>query len=275
MQKYESKIEEIWLNRDLINKNSDQAKNIRQILEEIIAALNEGKIRVCEKENGIWRVNFWIKKSILLYFKFTNAIIYSGDSTKWYDKIPPKFHGDIDVSTFDQLNQRIVPGAFVRNGCYIGRNVVVMPSFINIGAYVDDASMIDSWATIGSCAQIGKNCHISGGTGIGGVLEPLQSAPVIIEDNCFVGARSEIVEGVIVEEGSVISMGVFIGASTKIIYRDTGRVIYGKVPAYSVVVPGSAPSSDPSKPSLYCAVIIKQVDQKTRNKVSINELLRS
>jgi 2,3,4,5-tetrahydropyridine-2-carboxylate N-succinyltransferase len=199
--------------------------------------------------------------------------IYDGNCMQWYDKIDLKFMKR-DKEKLEESGLRIVPGAFIRSGAYLGKNVVVMPSFINIGAHIGDGTLVDTWATIGSCAYIGKNCHISGGVGIGGVLEPLQASPVIIEDNCFIGARSEIVEGVIVEEGSVISMGVFIGASTKIIDRNTGEIIYGKVPAYSVVVPGSMPSNNPGLPSLYCAVIIKQVDEKTRAKTSINELLR-
>jgi len=199
--------------------------------------------------------------------------IYDGNCMKWYDKIDP-LSINYSENDFKEHGSRIVPGAFIRRGAYIGKNVIAMPSFINIGAHVGEGTLVDTWATIGSCAYIGKNCHISGGTGIGGVLEPLQAKPVIIEDNCFIGARSEIVEGVIVEEGAVISMGVFIGASTKIVDRHTGKIIYGKVPAYSVVVPGALPGTRPDLPSLYCAVIIKQVDKKTREKTALNELLR-
>jgi len=203
---------------------------------------------------------------------FNGGPAASGD-TPWYDKVPSKFAGWTEQD-YQNAGFRAVPNCTVRYGSYIAKNVVLMPSFVNLGAYVDNGTMIDTWATVGSCAQIGKNCHISGGTGIGGVLEPLQAGPVIIEDNCFIGARSEVAEGVIVGEGSVISMGVFLGKSTKIVNRDTGEIIYGKVPPYSVVVPGSLPNEDPSKPSLYCAVIVKQVDEKTRSKTSINDLLR-
>ncbi|WP_341764264.1 2,3,4,5-tetrahydropyridine-2,6-dicarboxylate N-succinyltransferase [Candidatus Tisiphia endosymbiont of Beris chalybata] len=274
MQKHIKLIEEFWEGRDKLTKGSEQTEYLIQILNEIINALNEGVIRVCEKQGQEWQVNYWLKKALLLYFLVTDSQVYAGDCIKWYDKINPRFSHDTSEALFKKHLCRIVPGAFIRTGSYIGKNVVVMPSFINIGAYIGDGTMIDSWATVGSCAQIGKNCHISGGTGIGGVLEPIQNKPVIIEDNCFIGARSEIAEGVIVEEGSVISMGVFIGASTKIVERESGKIIYGKVPAYSVVVPGSMPSSI-GKPSLYCAVIVKQVDHITRSKVSINDLLRT
>jgi 2,3,4,5-tetrahydropyridine-2-carboxylate N-succinyltransferase len=274
MQKFINSIEELWLIRDTLTKNSKQIKDAKQVLNHIIVALNQGIIRVCEKQGNEWQVNQWVKKAILLYFIVTDSQIYSSDCLKWYDKIAPKFSNDYSEQLFQEEAIRIVPGAFIRTGAYLAKNVVIMPSFINIGAYIGEGTMIDTWATIGSCAQIGKNCHISGGSGIGGVLEPMQNRPVIIEDNCFIGARSEIAEGVIVEEGSVISMGVFIGASTKIVDRESGAIIYGRVPPYSVVVPGSLPSTDPKKPSLYCAVIVKQVDKVTRSKVSINDLLR-
>ncbi|MDP4709459.1 MAG: 2,3,4,5-tetrahydropyridine-2,6-dicarboxylate N-succinyltransferase [Rickettsiaceae bacterium] len=273
MKNYITAIEEFWQIRDSLTKDSKQFKQAKQLVKQIVAELDNGNISVCEKINAHWQINEWVKKAILLGFKTSEMQIYDGNCMQWYDKINPKF-GHNNQETLKQSGVRMVPGAFVRHGAYLGKNVVVMPSFINIGAYVGDGTLIDTWATIGSCAHIGKNCHISGGAGIGGVLEPLQAAPVIVEDNCFIGARSEIVEGVLVEEGSVISMGVFIGASTKIIERDTGKIIYGKIPAYSVVVPGSLPANKPGLPSLYCAVIIKQVDEKTRAKTSINELLR-
>lgn len=241
---------------------------IKAILDE----LNQGKLRVAEKQGNQWCVNEWIKKAILLSFiTSNNKIIHSGD-LQYFDKITPKYslHTEQD---FILEKTRIVPGGYARYGSYIGKNVILMPSFVNIGAYIDDSCMIDTWATVGSCAQIGKNVHLSGGVGIGGVLEPLQANPTIIEDNCFIGARSEIVEGVIVEKNSVISMGVFIGQSTKIYNRETKEIIYGRVPEGSVVVPGSLPSQDGSH-SLACAVIIKQIDERTRLKTSINELLR-
>lgn len=274
MQQYATEIEAIWLVRAQLLENSEQLARTRLILAPIILGLNQGIIRVCEKLAGRWLVNEWVKKAILLYFQVTSAQVYTDDCFKWYDKIPPKFTSDFDQDQFKANNYRIVPGAFVRTGAHIAKNVIVMPSFINIGAYIGEGSLIDTWATIGSCAYIGKNCHISGGTGIGGVLEPIQNNPVIIEDNCFIGARSEIVEGVIVEEGAVISMGVFIGASTKIVDRATGSIIYGRVPAYSVIVSGVLPAADSSKPGLYCAVILKQVDQSTRSKTAITQLLR-
>ncbi|MFK8040567.1 MAG: 2,3,4,5-tetrahydropyridine-2,6-dicarboxylate N-succinyltransferase [Rickettsiaceae bacterium] len=245
----------------------------RDVVLKIIDGLNAGTIRVAEKINGKWIANPLVKQAILLYFKMTKSSIYKENHSTFYDKIPQKFSA-YSEDDFIGNNCRVVPGAYVRNGAFIGKNTVIMPSFINIGAYIDSGCMIDTWATIGSCAQIGKNCHISGGTGIGGVLEPLQANPVIVENDCFIGARSEIAEGVIVEQGSVISMGVFLCASTKIIYRDTNEVIYGRIPKYSVVVPGSVSRKD-NQPSLYCAVIIKTVDEQTRSKVSINELLRS
>ncbi|MES2203630.1 MAG: 2,3,4,5-tetrahydropyridine-2,6-dicarboxylate N-succinyltransferase [Pseudomonadota bacterium] len=238
----------------------------------ILSELNQGILRVAEKQANQWIVNDWIKKAILLSFITTsNKIIQAGD-LQYFDKIAPKYshHSEQD---FINEKARLVPSSYVRYGSYIGKNVIVMPSFVNIGAYVDEGCMIDTWATVGSCAQIGKNVHLSGGVGIGGVLEPLQANPTIIEDNCFIGARSEIVEGVIIEKNSVISMGVFIGQSTKIYNRMTKEIIYGRVPEGSVVVPGSLPSEDGSH-SLACAVIIKQIDERTRLKTSINELLR-
>ena len=226
-----------------------------------------------KKKNNEWHTHQWIKKAILLSFKTQDNKILSGPYTTWFDKVDGKTTLWNEKKHID-AGFRSVPNGVVRKSAYIGKNVVLMPSFINVGAYVDDGTMIDTWSTVGSCAQIGKNCHISGGVGIGGVLEPLQANPVIIEDNCFIGARSEVAEGVIVGEGSVISMGVYIGASTKIIDRETNQIIYGKVPPYSVVVSGSLPNEDKKKPSLYCAVIVKTVDEKTRSKTSINDLLR-
>lgn len=250
------------------NCPSELSHAIKNILNE----LNQGSLRVAEKHDGQWKVNEWIKKAILLSFITTqNKIIHSGD-LHYFDKISPKYH-QYSEQDFMHEKARIVPGSYARHGSYLGKNVILMPSFVNVGAYIDDNCLIDTWATVGSCAQIGKNVHLSGGTGIGGVLEPLQANPTIIEDNCFIGARSEIVEGVVVEKNSVISMGVFIGQSTKIFNRETKEIIYGRVPEGSVVVPGSLPSQDGSH-SLACAVIIKQIDERTRLKTSINELLR-
>lgn len=274
MEKYINEIENIWLSRDKINKNSGEFATAARIVQEVISNLDCGAIRVCEKIAGSWVVNEWAKKAILLSFKLTESSIMQNGHGLSYDKIEPKFDHLRDETYFEALASRIVPGSYVRKGAHIGKNVIVMPSFINIGAYIDDGTMIDTWATVGSCAQVGKNCHISGGTGIGGVLEPLQARPVIIEDGCFIGARSEVAEGVIIEEGSVLSMGVYLGASTRIFNRMTGEVTYGKIPAYSVVVPGSLPDSKSSQVSLYCAVIVKTVDAGTRAKTAINELLR-
>ena len=273
MQNYITAIEELWQIRDSISEQKQLYVNAKKLIDEIIQQLSDGKITVCTKDNVGWQVNEWVKKAILLNFKVSKMKLYDANCIKWYDKIEPRFL-NFSEEGFKKGGFRIVPGAFVRNGAYIGKNAVVMPSFINIGAHIGEGTMIDTWSTIGSCAYIGKNCHISGGTGIGGVLEPLQARPVIIEDNCFIGARSEIAEGVIVEEGAVISMGVFIGASTKIVERSSGKIIYGKVPAYSVVVPGVLPGARQDLPGLYCVVIVKQVDKKTREKTSINELLR-
>jgi 2,3,4,5-tetrahydropyridine-2-carboxylate N-succinyltransferase len=243
-------------------------------IDEVLSALDSGRIRVAEKIGGEWETHQWIKKAVLLSFRLRpNRAIKGGpDGTLWWDKVPSKFSGK-GLTEMSGVNYRTVPGCFVRYTAYLGPNVVVMPSFINVGAHVGEGSMIDTWVTIGSCAQIGKNCHISGGVGIGGVLEPLQANPVIIEDNCFIGARSEVAEGVIVGEGAVISMGVFLGASTKIVERESGHISYGYVPPYSVVVPGVLPS-EKGGPQLSCAVIVKRVDEKTRAKTSINELLR-
>ena len=246
--------------------------SVRDAVQQTILALNQGSVRVAEKVGDQWQVNEWVKKAVLLSFRIKeNKVIRDGDAT-YYDKVERKFDGFADQQFVDG-GYRVVPPATVRQGCYIARNVVLMPSYVNIGAYVDEGTMVDTWATVGSCAQIGKNVHLSGGAGIGGVLEPLQATPTIIEDDCFIGARSEIVEGVIVGKGSVISMGVYIGQSTKIYNRQTGEVSYGKVPPGSVVVSGNLPSSD-GKYSLYCVVIVKQVDEKTRSKTGLNELLR-
>jgi 2,3,4,5-tetrahydropyridine-2-carboxylate N-succinyltransferase len=246
--------------------------DISEAVEEALSLLELGKARVAEKHNGDWRVNQWLKKAVLLYFRTKeNAIIRDGYSN-YFDKVPPKY-AEYGENDFLAAGVRVVPPAAARRGAYIAPGVVLMPSYVNIGAFVDKGTMVDTWATVGSCAQIGKNVHLSGGVGIGGVLEPLQASPTVIEDNCFIGARSEIVEGVIVEEGAVVSMGVYIGQSTKIFNRATKEIHYGRVPAGSVVVPGALPAKDGSH-SLYCAVIIKQVDDKTRSRVSLNELLR-
>ncbi|MCT8741784.1 2,3,4,5-tetrahydropyridine-2,6-dicarboxylate N-succinyltransferase [Glaesserella parasuis] len=245
----------------------------RAAVEEVIKGLDNGSLRVAEKIDGEWVVNQWVKKAVLLSFRINDNEIIDGAETKYYDKVPTKY-GKYSEEQFKADGIRAVPGAVVRQGSHIEKNVVLMPSFVNIGAYVGEGTMVDTWVTVGSCAQIGKNVHLSGGVGIGGVLEPLQANPTIIGDNCFIGARSEIVEGVIVEDGCVISMGVFIGQSTKIYDRETGEIHYGRVPAGSVVVSGSLPSKD-GKYNLYCAVIVKKVDEKTRGKVGINDLLRS
>ncbi len=244
----------------------------RPAVEEAIALLESGKGRVAVPARGGWEVNAWLKKAVLLYFRINDMHLVEAEPAPYWDKVPLRFEG-YDEGDFQKLGARVVPGAVVRAGAHIGKDVVLMPSFVNIGAYVGAGTMVDTWATVGSCAQVGKNCHISGGAGIGGVLEPLQASPTIIEDDCFIGARSEIVEGVVVEKGSVIGMGVFIGQSTRIYNRMTGEILHGRVPAGSVVVSGSLPSAD-GKYSLYCAVIVKQVDAKTRAKTSVNELLR-
>jgi len=312
-KKHEELIDKYWDKRSDLDK--DQKGELTEIVIDVISALDSGELRVAEKKGKDWKVNQWAKKAILFSFQLNEMKIYesgqvSHDMTRsasafemmkdietmdaktliaqgvehfgtmscWFDKVDSKFN-NWDIEEFEEAGFRAVPGCIVRRSAYIAKNVVLMPSFVNVGAYVDEGTMVDTWATIGSCAQIGKNCHISGGTGIGGVLEPLQANPVIIEDNVFIGARSEIAEGVIVEEGSVISMGVFIGASTKIVDRDSGEIFYGRVPAGSVAVPGSMPNNKKMKdgspaPHLYCAVIVKQVDDKTRSKTSINEILR-
>jgi 2,3,4,5-tetrahydropyridine-2,6-dicarboxylate N-succinyltransferase len=251
---------------------------IAEAVEQALALLDSGQARVAEKKDGAWAVNDWLKKAILLSFRLNENRTMGGPVPgPWWDKVPAKFEGWTG-ETFQAAGFRAVPGAVVRRSAFIAPGVVLMPCFVNAGAYVDEGTMIDTWSTVGSCAQVGKNCHISGGVGLGGVLEPLQASPVIIEDNCFIGARSEVAEGVIVGEGSVISMGVFIGQSTKIVDRTTGEVLYGRVPPYSVVVPGALPGKPLADgtpgPSLACAVIVKRVDGKTRSKTSINELLR-
>ncbi len=246
--------------------------DLLRALDGVIAGLNAGTLRVAEKIDGEWQTHQWIKKAVLLYFRTRDNQVMPGATSPAFDKVPTRF-GESRDADFRAGGYRVVPGAVARTGTFIGRNVILMPSFVNIGAYVDDGTMVDTWATVGSCAQIGKNVHLSGGVGIGGVLEPLQANPTIIEDNCFIGARSEIVEGVIVEANAVISMGVFIGQSTKIYDRASGEIIYGRVPSGSVVVPGSLPSSD-GRYSLSCAVIVKRVDAQTRAKTSINDLLR-
>ena len=258
------------------NINSSSPSDIIKAIDLTIEDIDTGNLRVAEKINNNWVINQWIKKAILLYFRINDMKLISGSSgdSHWWDKIDSKFQG-WDEEKFIKSGFRAVPGSIVRKGSFIAKGSVLMPSFINIGAYVGSGTMVDTWATIGSCAQIGSNCHISGGAGIGGVLEPLQANPVIIEDNCFIGARAEVAEGVIVKEGSVLSMGVFLSASTPIVDRETGKIIRGEVPPYSVIIPGTfSPNSDNSKPSLYCAVIVKTVDEKTRSKTSINELLR-
>lgn len=264
-------IEQAFENKKNLNPKSVDPK-VQQAILKIIDLLDAGEIRVAEKIDNAWQVNEWVKKAVLLYFATENCTALSTPVTPFYDKVPLKF-ADYSEQQLQQTGVRIVPFATVRKGAYIAANTVIMPSFVNIGAYIDTGVMVDTWATVGSCAQIGKNVHLSGGAGIGGVLEPLQNNPTIIEDNCFIGARSEVVEGVIVEQDSVISMGVFLGQSTRIYNRETGEISYGRIPAGSVVVPGNLPSKD-GKYSLYCAVIVKQVDHKTRSKVNINELLR-
>lgn len=246
--------------------------DIQEAVNEALHLLQTGQARVAEPSANGWQVNEWLKKAVLLSFRLQDNRLMQTCDFKYFDKVNSRFH-DYDEALFRAEGVRVVPPAFARRGTYLGKGVVLMPSYVNIGAYVGDNTMVDTWATVGSCAQIGKNVHLSGGVGIGGVLEPLQASPTIIEDDCFIGARSEIVEGVIVERGAVISMGVYIGQSTKIYNRETGEIIYGRVPAGSVVVPGSLPAADGSH-SLYCAVIIKQVDEKTRAKTSLNDLLR-
>lgn len=246
---------------------------LRDAVNQVTELLDSGKLRVAEKIGGTWVTHQWLKKAVLLSFRISDNQVMDGAESRYFDKVPMKF-ADYDQARFEREGFRVVPPAAARRGAFIARNTVLMPSYVNIGAYVDEGTMVDTWATVGSCAQIGKNVHLSGGVGIGGVLEPLQANPTIIEDNCFIGARSEVVEGVIVETGSVISMGVYIGQSTKIYDRETGEIHYGRVPAGSVVVSGNLPSKY-GRYSLYCAVIVKKVDEKTRGKVGINELLRT
>ena len=283
IENIKSVIERVFDNNEDINPNT--TGEIRDSVQTALNYLDNGKLRVAEPlGNSKWQVNQWVKKAVLLSFKINDMDVISGGPksqntgpSNWWDKIPSKFSG-WSKEEFKKAGFRAVPGSVVRHSAYIAPSVVLMPSFVNIGAYVDSGSMIDTWATVGSCAQIGKDVHISGGAGIGGVLEPVQAGPVIIEDNCFIGARSEVAEGVVIETGAVLSMGVFVGASTKVIDRTTGEIYIGRVPAYSVVVPGSLPGkalSDGSQgPSLYCAVIVKKVDAQTRSKTSVNELLR-
>ncbi len=272
----EKTINDAWENRGEIS--TETQGEVRDAVNAALAMLDSGEGRVAEKHGGEWRVHQWLKKAVLLSFRLNpNEVMtggpYTGDGAgTWWDKVPSKFDG-WGKAEFERAGFRAVPPATVRRGAFVGRDAVLMPSFVNIGAYVGEGTMVDTWASVGSCAQIGAHCHISGGAGIGGVLEPLQANPVIIEDNCFIGARSEVVEGVIVGEGSVIAMGVFITATTKIVNRATGEISYGEVPPYSVVVSGTLPS-DKGGPSLYCAVIVKQVDEKTRAKTSVNDLLR-
>jgi 2,3,4,5-tetrahydropyridine-2-carboxylate N-succinyltransferase len=278
LQDLEATIEQAWEDRDQISP--DTTGPVADAINGALDALDSGSARVAEKGNAGWTVNQWLKKAVLLGFRLNDMATIAGgpgSNANWFDKVASKFE-DWGDAEFRSAGFRAVPNCIVRRSAYIAPGAVLMPSFVNLGAYVDSGTMVDTWATVGSCAQIGKNCHISGGAGIGGVLEPLQAEPVIIEDNCFIGARSEVAEGVLVEEGSVLSMGVFIGASTKIIDRDTGEVHMGRVPSYSVVVPGSLPGpvvDGKPTPSLYCAVIVKRVDERTRSKTSINELLRT
>ena len=269
---FENIINDAWNNKNQVNSNSD--KKLLNAISETIELLDSGKIRVAKKKDNQWFVNQWIKKAILLSFRVNKMKASKGPYSTWYDKIDGKTQG-WDEKKMIEAGFRYVPNGVIRKGAFVAKNVVLVPSFLNVGAYVDEGSMIDTWASVGSCAQVGKNCHISGGAGIGGVLEPMQANPTIIEDNCFIGARAEIAEGVIVGKGSVLSMGVYIGGSTRIFDRATGKVHYGKVPEYSVIVPGSMPSkNNPDGPSLYCVVIVKKVDEKTRSKTSINDLLR-
>ena len=270
-QKLKESIENAWEN---IANLSPSDTDVTQVVDQVIKKLDSGELRIAEKVDNQWTVNQWLKKAVLISFRINENTILRGPYTTWFDKVKGKTV-DWDENQWKEAGYRHVPNGTVREGSFIGKGVVLMPSFVNIGAYVDEGSMIDTWASVGSCAQVGKNCHISGGAGIGGVLEPMQANPTIIEDNCFIGARAEIAEGVIVGKGSVLSMGVYIGASTRIFDRATGEIHYGKVPNYSVIVPGAMPSkNNPDGPSLYCVVIVKKVDEKTRSKTSINDLLR-
>ena len=265
-------IDAAWEDRNAVGPNTKG--EVRQAVDTAISALDGGEARIAEKIDGEWIVHQWLKKAVLLSFRLNPMELISGapGGANWWDKVPSKFAG-LDAREFEAAGFRAVPGAIVRRGAFVAPGAVLMPSFVNIGARVGEGTMVDTWATVGSCAQIGANVHISGGTGIGGVLEPLQAGPVIIEDDCFIGARSEVAEGVIVEQGAVLSMGVYLGASTRVIDRATGEVFLGRVPAYSVVVPGSAPGASGGA-SLYCAVIVKRVDAQTRAKTGVNELLR-
>ena len=267
----QSIIEAAWEDRANLAPRSASAR-VGEAVQHVLEQLDQGKLRVAEKIDGTWVTHQWLKKAVLLSFRLEDNVLLEGGPMNYFDKVPTKF-AKYDAEKFRRGGFRVVPPATARRGSFIGKNVVLMPSYVNIGAYVDEGTMVDTWATVGSCAQIGKNVHLSGGVGIGGVLEPLQANPTIIEDNCFIGARSEVVEGVIVGEGSVISMGVYIGQSTRIYDRATGEVSYGRIPAGSVVVAGNLPSAD-GKYSLYCAVIVKRVDAQTRAKTSLNDLLR-
>ena len=272
MEPIQQIIEQGFERRASITQTSDETK-LKGAVDAAISMLDQGKLRVAEKINGQWVTHQWLKKAVLLSFRLEENFFIKGGFTNYYDKVPSKF-AEYNSRDFREGGFRVVPPASASKGAFIGKNVVLMPSYVNIGAYIDEGTMVDTWATVGSCAQIGKNVHLSGGVGIGGVLEPVQANPTIIGDNCFIGARSEVVEGVIVEDNSVISMGVFIGQSTRIYDRETGEISYGRVPSGSVVVSGSLPAKDGSY-SLYCAVIVKKVDAKTLSKVGINELLRS
>jgi 2,3,4,5-tetrahydropyridine-2-carboxylate N-succinyltransferase len=271
MQEYQQIIEEAWENRASLQPGHAPAK-VGEAVDGTLAKLDAGALRIAEKVDGEWLTHQWLKKAVLLSFRLEDNVVLDAGPLRYFDKAPTKF-AKYDTEKFRRGGFRVVPPAVARRGCFIGKNVILMPSYVNIGAYVDEGTMVDTWATVGSCAQIGKNVHLSGGVGIGGVLEPLQANPTIIEDGCFIGARSEVVEGVVVGEGSVISMGVYIGQSTKIFDRETGKVSYGRIPPGSVVVSGNLPAKDGSH-SLYCAVIVKKVDAKTRAKTSINDLLR-
>lgn len=270
-------IEDAWEHREALDAAGRRA--IRQEVDQILAALDAGELRVAEKSSGHWVVNQWVKKAVVLSFAINDMELIAGGpgGTNWWDKVPSKF-AEWSDSDFRTAGFRAVPGSIVRRGAFVGKGAVLMPSFVNIGAHVGTGTMVDTWASVGSCAQVGANCHLSGGVGLGGVLEPLQASPTIVEDNCFIGARSEVVEGVIVGEGSVLSMGVFITASTKIVDRQTGEIFRGQVPPYSVVVPGTLPGAPlpdgTPGPSLSCAVIVKRVDEQTRSKTSVNDLLR-
>lgn len=271
MQSLIDQIDAGWEQR-LAGKEIRGNEKLKSAVNEALDLLDSGTVRVAEKSGGDWTVNQWLKKAVLLSFHLNDSDLIAGTHTNFFDKVALKY-ADYDESRFEQSGVRVVPDALVRKGAYVARNVVLMPSYVNIGAYIDSGTLVDTWATVGTCAQIGRNVHLSGGVGIGGVLEPVQAAPTIIEDDCFIGARSEIVEGIIVEKGSVISMGVFIGQSTRIYDRASGEITYGRVPAGSVVVAGNLPADDGSH-SLYCAVIVKRVDEKTRAKTSLNDLIR-